>query len=80
MAAKIVVDAKPLTELQTIAAEILKARPELKPSIEVIHNSDLDEAGKIVAINIFRTALDDPWDPLRDPRKSVEAARTQLAD
>ena len=67
------------TPLNQLAADILKPRPELKPSIDVILNSVLEEAGKMAAMELFQEGLNDPWDPMRDPHKAVAAAAAQTA-
>jgi hypothetical protein len=62
------------TPLMQMVVDILRTRPEVKPSLDVVLNSALDEDHKIVAMELFRTALDDPWDPMRNPRQAVIAA------
>ena len=62
------------TPLKQLAVDILRTRSELKPSVEIVLNSTLSEDDKIVAMELFQAALDDPWDPMRDPRHAVTAA------
>ena len=54
--------------------DILRTRSELKPSVDIVLNSTLSEDDKIVAMELFQAALEDPWDPMRDPRHAVTAA------
>ena len=72
---KKIVEEVPDTELKALAADILRDRAELKPSVDIVMNSDLDEDGKTVAMKLFQGGLDDPWDAMRNPHKAVAAAR-----
>ena len=74
---KKIVEEVPDTELKALAADILRDRAELKPSVDIVMNSDLDEDGKTVAMKLFQGGLDDPWDAMRNPHKAVAAARLQ---
>ena len=62
------------TPLEQLAVDILRTRPELKPSVEIVLNSTLSEDDKIVAMGLFQAALADPWDPMRDPRHAIAEA------
>lgn len=57
-----------------MVADMLRTRPELKPSLDVVLHSALDEKDKLVAMELFQASLADPWDPMRDPRQAVIAA------
>jgi hypothetical protein len=61
------------TPLKQLAADLRAVRAELAPSLEKITNSSLSEEDKLGAMQLFASALDDPWNPLRDPRKAMEA-------
>ena len=65
------------TPLKQLAVDILRTRGELKPSVDVVLNSALDEDGKIAAMELFQAALDDPWDPMRNPNAAVAAITAQ---
>jgi hypothetical protein len=67
------------TPLKQLAQDILQDRAELKPSVDVVLNSSLDEDGKIVAMGLFQAALTDPWDAMRDPKKAVAEAAARAA-
>jgi len=67
------------TPLLQMAADIMKTRSELRPSLDIVLNSALAEDDKLVAMELFRAALDDPWDPMRNPRQAVEAAAARAA-
>jgi hypothetical protein len=67
------------TPLKQLAVDILRDRSELKPSVDIVLNSELGEDDKIVAMELFRAALDDPWDPMRNPRQAVIAAAERSA-
>lgn len=67
------------TPLKQLAQDILLTRAELKPSVEFVLNSSLDEDGKIVAMELFQAALGDPWDAMRDPKKAVAEAAARAA-
>jgi hypothetical protein len=67
------------TPLRQLAADILRPRPELKPSVEVVLNSALDEDDKIAAMELFQAALADPWDPMRNPQAAVAAIAARAA-
>ena len=68
------------TPLKQLAADLLRVRSELKPSLDVISNSELSEDDKMIAMRLFEGALDDPWDPMRNPHKAVAAVVAQNAD
>ena len=57
------------TPLKQLAADLLRVRTELKPSLDVISNSELSEDDKMVAMRLVEAALEDPWDPMRNPRR-----------
>ena len=61
------------TPLKQLAADLRGARIELKPSVDLILNSSLSEEDKLGAMRLFESAINDPWNPLRDPRKAMEA-------
>lgn len=61
------------TPLKQLAADLRAVRAELTPSLDRITNSSLSEEDKLGAMRLFESALDDPWNPLRDPRKAMEA-------
>ncbi len=65
--------------MKQLAVDILKTRPELKPSVDVVLNSALDEDGKIAAMELFQEALGDPWAPMRNPHKAVAAVAERTA-
>ncbi|MCU1391510.1 MAG: hypothetical protein JWL72_4848 [Ilumatobacteraceae bacterium] len=65
------------TPLKQLAADLLRVRTELKPSLDVISNSELSEDDKMVAMRLFEAALEDPWDPMRNPRAAVAAVAAQ---
>jgi hypothetical protein len=65
------------TPLKQLAADLRGVRAELAPSLDLISNSVLSEDDKLVAMRLFESALDDPWNPLRDPRNAVKAAAAQ---
>ena len=67
------------TPLKQLAADLLRVRSELGPSLAVISNSELSEDDKMVAMRLFEAALEDPWDPMRNPRHAVAAAAAQAA-
>jgi hypothetical protein len=61
------------TPLKQLAADLRAVRGELKPSLELIMNSSLSEDDKLGAMRLFESALEDPWNPLRDPRNAIAA-------
>lgn len=63
-----------LTPANRIASELVTARLDLLPSIELIMNAGLDDATAATALDLFRAALTAPGDPHRDPRVAVSAA------
>jgi len=63
-----------LTPANRIASELVTARLDLLPSIELIMNAGLDDATAATALDLFRAALTAPGDPHRDPRAAVSAA------
>ena len=67
------------TPLKQLAADLLRERSELKPSLEVISNSSLSEDDKMEAMRLFEAALEDPWDPMRNPRAAVAAIEARNA-
>ena len=71
--AKVKIEPVADTPLHQMAADILRPRPELKPSVDVVLNSALDEDDKLAAMELFQAALADPWDPMRDPAAAVAA-------
>jgi hypothetical protein len=62
------------TPLKQLAADLLRVRADLAPSLDVILNCGLAEDDKLVAMRLFESALDDPWSELRDPHKAIAAA------
>ena len=68
------------TPLKQLAADLLRVRTELKPSLDVISNSELSEDDKMVAMRLVEAALEDPWDPMRNPRAAIAAVIAQSKD
>ncbi len=61
------------TPLLQLAADLMAVRADLAPSLERISSSSLSEDDKLGAMQLFASALDDPWSPLRDPMKAMAA-------
>ena len=61
------------TPLKQLAADLRAVRAELAPSLDRITNSSLSEDDKLGAMRLFASALDDPWNPFRDPAKAIAA-------
>jgi hypothetical protein len=62
------------TPLKQLAADLLRDRTDLAPSLELILNCELAEDDKLVAMRLFESALGDPWSEYRYPRNAIEAA------
>ena len=73
MAARVKTPPPEDTPLKQLAADLVAVRADLKPSLARISNSDLSEDDKLGAMQLFASALDDPWSPLRDPAKAMSA-------
>jgi hypothetical protein len=63
-----------LSPANRIAHDIVADRRDLLPSVERIMNAGLDETATIDALSLFRTALQSPGDPNRDPRVAIVAS------
>jgi hypothetical protein len=57
-----------------IAHDILLLRGDLLPSIDRIMGAGLGEDATVRALTLFRTAVEHPGDPNRDPRSAIAAA------
>jgi hypothetical protein len=63
------------TPSEAIAHAIVAEFNDLEPSVVRIMTSDLDEDGRLCAIQLFQRSLTAPGDPHRDPAVAIEAAR-----
>jgi hypothetical protein len=57
-----------------IAHEIMSARRDLLPSVQLIMESELDDEVRASAMGLFQEALGDLDDPNRDPRTAIANA------
>ena len=57
-----------------IAYEIMSERRDLLPSVERIMNAGLSAPATIDALTMFRTSLQAPGDPNRDPSVAIARA------
>lgn len=67
-------DPDDLSPDRRIAHDILVRRGDLLPSIDRIMGAGLAEADTVRALTLFRTAVENPGDPHRDPRLAIAAA------
>ncbi len=65
-----------LGESETVANAIITDRPDLLPSVKRIMTSELDDDGRLRAIQLFEMALTSPGDPNRDPRVAIERSQS----
>lgn len=63
------------TPSQAAAHAIVEEFRYLEPSVNHIMESDLSEAGRLHAIELFQASLGTPGDPNRTPANAVETAR-----
>jgi hypothetical protein len=66
-------DIDELSPPDRMAHELVTGRSDLLPSIERIMSAGLSEDDTVEALTLFRTALDAPGDPNRDPRVALAA-------
>jgi hypothetical protein len=70
-------DPDDLSPERRIAHDILTMRNDLLPSVDLIMSAGLDEDVAVQALTLFRTAVENPGDPNRDPRAAIAAATGQ---
>jgi hypothetical protein len=63
------------TPSEAIAHTIVAEFNDLEPSVARIMTSDLDEAGRLHAIQLFQRSLTTPGDPHRVPAVAIDAGR-----
>lgn len=68
------------TPSEAVAARVMARFGDLKPSVERIMSSGLDEDGRMRAISLFEESLGMVGDPNRDPAVAIEAGRLAQAD
>jgi hypothetical protein len=76
--AKLAALAENHTPSEAAAYALIREFSDLEPSVNRIMASDLNEAGRLHAVNLFRASLGVAGDPHRVPANAIEAAR--LAD
>ena len=69
-----VVDIDELGPADRVARLIVDARRDLLPSVARIMDAGLSPDATLVAIGLFRDALESGSDPNRDPRVAIAAA------
>lgn len=67
-------DPDDLSPDRRIAHDILTGRGDLLPSIDSIMQAGLAQDDTVRALTLFRTAVENPGDPNRDPRVAIAAA------
>lgn len=68
------------TPAQVLAAKIVADRVDLTPSVRRIVDAELGEDATLHALSLFETSLTAPGDPMRDPSKAIDAARTEFPE
>jgi len=68
------------TPSEVIAHEVVTRYNDLAPSVRRIMEADLDEAGRLHAISLFRDSLGAANDPMRNPQNAIGAARPAPAE
>jgi len=68
------IDPEDLAPSERIAHELVSEFADLAPSVETIMEAEIDDDGRIEALELFRTSLGAVGDPNRNPRVAVETA------
>ena len=63
------------TPSEAAAHAVIREFSDLEPSVNRIMSADLNEAGKLHAVGLFRASLGVAGDPNRMPLNAIEAAR-----
>lgn len=63
------------TPSEAAAVRIVQRYGDLKPSVDRIMGAELDEDGRLRALELFETSLSMLNDPHRNPANAIEAAR-----
>jgi hypothetical protein len=73
--AKLAALAENHTPSEAAAHAVIREFSDLEPSVNRIMAADLNEAGKLLAVGLFRASLGVAGDPNRMPLNAIEAAR-----
>lgn len=68
------VDIEELAPHERAAHELVTEFADLAPSVEKIMDAEMSDEGRTEALELFRSSLDEPGDPNRDPRVAIVAA------
>jgi len=68
------IDPEDLAPSERIAHELVSEFADLAPSVEKIMEADISDEGRLEALGLFRSSLDEIGDPNRNPRTAIEAA------
>jgi hypothetical protein len=68
------------TPSEQVAAAILARYRDLAPSVNLIMEAGLGEAGQLHAITLFEASLGVAGDPMRYPLNAIEAGRLAVTE